>query len=400
MIHVDSKSRYLGSLLLIALAAIGVGLLALHWQPAAAQEQDESGAENTQEGTNGTEGDQNGSEQGADEMGAETTFYEFEEADGSLTLTVDTSSRGTILKLQAAAGDDDAGDQAGEDQGADQSDETDDQNGEDQNTEGDDQAGEGDDQNGEDQTGEDQMAAGSDLPRVEDADDQPVWQYIGPSSLDEGLGCQSRSWSDLGQPTTAAASLSEDNEEDKPVKASLSVRLMADASTDTHYCFRVPYVAADGGENSYYISYQLTEAPEPGSDTEHFVFSPGSVQDEDQTRDIEASLKEGEASGWQYALVDSADICSEENAGTLTFEDGNRITVTSEDAGKIYCFRAVPADRTDGSYVYEAHTVPAIDDGAGGEEESSSTRLWVALAVVAGVGIAALVIYMLNKSRG
>ena len=400
MVYIKNKSHYLGSLLLVALAAIGVGLLALHWQPAAAQAQgDDTTTENTQNGTDAPGENQDANQQ---ESNTEANWYEFEETDESLILTVDTSSKETMLKLQQAVSDDEGDDQNGDDQNGD------DQNGDDQN--GDDQNG--DDQNGDDQNGddanananaeEDQDATGLDLPRIEGKDGQPVWQYVGPASADTDLSCQSRSWSELGQPQTVAATLAEDNQADKPVKASLTVSLPSDASTDTRYCFRVPYTDAEGGENFYYISHQLTDAPEPGSDTEHFIFRQGNIQDDNHTREITVSLKDGDATGWQHAQADSADLCSEENVDTLTFEDGDKITVTSEDAGNIYCFRAVPADQADGAYVYEAYTVPAAtvaSTAAGDEEGSSSARLWIALAVVAGVGVAALVIYMLSKGR-
>ena len=90
---------------------------------------------------------------------------------------------------------------------------------------------------------EENTMTGLDLPRQEGADNKPVWQYVGPSSLVTS-DCHSRAWEEdfASSHQTVVATLADDNQADQPVKASLKINLREDSSNQTWYCFRIPVV--------------------------------------------------------------------------------------------------------------------------------------------------------------
>ena len=386
MIHTDRKYHYyLGGLWLLLLAVIGLSLLALSWQPSTARAQDEE--------TNGEES---------------VERFVFEETSDMLTVKVDLSGdEGVMLKIQAPAEDE------GEDEGDDGSGEEetgDDQTGEEENPE-DDQTGEEenpeDDQTGEEENGDEEESAGGDeLPRLDDADGQPVWQYAGPSDVEE-VNCDSRSWGDLGYVKSAAATLADDNEEDKPLKASLSISLPDDASDKTWYCFRVPFVAAEGETDFYYKPYQLKEASV--TQIVNFSFTASAPQGEGGLPgSVTASVPEDgpaiDSDSWQYVKAASADDCDAEN-GDLTFNQpaagNNTATITSpDDAGAVYCFRVALADSSGTEHLYDVYQVrELIQPVAAVDDEGGSSSLWIALAIVLGLGLGGLAFYMIKRRQ-
>ena len=371
MIHTDPKYRnYLQGLWLLLLAVLGLSLLALNWQPSTVRAQDE---------------------------GESVERFAFEESADRLTIHVDLSGdEGVMLKLQEAAeGEGEADAQTGEEATAEEGDgETGEQPG-----------GENADEEATGEAEEPAPAAGDELPRVEGADGQPVWQYTGPSEVEE-INCDSRSWADLGYAGSVAAALADDNEADKPLKASASINLPSDASDRTWYCFRVPFVPTEGGTNFYYSPYTLKEAAAP--EATDLLFTDSAPQDENGLPgSVTASAAEGtevDPDSWQYVKVEAAEDCGAENDG-LAFNEPAAANSTAaiaspDDAGAFYCFRVALAGSGGTEHLYDVYQVRELIQPAGEvDEEGSSTGLWVALAIIGGIAVIGLVFYV-TKGRG
>ena len=365
MMYTDYKQRYyLRALWLVLLAALGLSLLVLSWQPSTARAQDE----NTNE--------------------EETVErFTFEETSDMLTVNVDVSGdEGVMLKIQAALeeeGTDDETEGTGDEQGTEDEQTTEEVNGD----------------------GE-ELDTGDELPRLDDADGQPVWQYVGPSEVEE-VNCDSRSWVDLGYVESVMATLSDDNEADKPLRASLSISLPSDASDRTWYCFRVPFVTAEGEMDFYYKPYQLKDASAP--QVVNFDFTPSAPQLEGGLPgSVAASIPEDgvtvDPQSWQYVKVAEADECNAEN-DDLAFnqpasENSTATIVSPDDAGDVYCFRVALADSGGTEHLYDVYQVrDLIQPVAATDDEGSSSSLLIALAVVLVLGLGGLAFYLV-KGRG
>lgn len=231
-------------------------------------------------------------------------------------------------------------------------------------------------------------------------DGKAIWEYVGPGEI-EG-DCNSLSWQKTFAGNEAEGIASQVkmaeaiidttalNDEEKAVKASLTLTLRDDATTLSTYCFRVP---VEGEKDYSYTGHQLENAPEPT--ITNFKFTPGlPLIDSDVPANVMAAIPVDAAgveinpATWQSAKVENASECSADNADiqfTEAGSTGNKVDLKEEDAGSILCFRVASAtETTEGSYLYDTYTVPTTVVVTGAEEDEEDGINWI-IATLAGV---------------
>lgn len=252
----------------------------------------------------------------------------------------------------------------------------------------------------------DASAEGANASLMLNEDGQVVWQYVGPSSTGELSGCNELGWQSLMDKANDAQATPLSGEGDAPKKASLSLKLRTDATSETGYCFTVPIVIGDV-PTDFYKAYTLENAPAPADDT--LIFRPAAPASASEVpASVSVSVSEGTSikpDSWKYARVENDADCDEGNE-TLSFESLDSSTgdvvleLSAEDAGSVFCFQVTLAgtDSQEGETLYQVYPVPGVADPIDEDEAGGVSWIFIA-AIVIVIGIVIYIVIRSSRSK-
>ncbi len=249
-------------------------------------------------------------------------------------------------------------------------------------------------------------AVGANASLMLNEDGEVAWQYVGPSSTGELSGCNELGWQSLMDKANDIQATLASGEGDAPKKASLSLKLRADATSETGYCFTVPIVDSEV-QTYYHKPYTLKDAPTPADDT--LIFRPAApVSGSEVPASVSVSVSEGTSikpDSWKYVRVDSVDDCDADDA-TLSFESLDSsigdvvLELSAEDANALFCFQVTLADTDsqDGDTLYKVYQVPGVADPVDENEGGGVSWIFI-VAIIVVIGIVIYIVIRSSRSK-